>query len=109
MSLYKALVWTTATSLVEALGLYWLRVGSMEAFLKATLAYGLGVTYFLSRSLKYEGIGMTNFLWNVMSTMIGFGIGIFLFQEQVHYLQTIGVVLGLLGVGLIAMAPERKG
>ena len=104
-AIYMALQMASVVSVVEAFGLYSLRAGHT---LVASLIYGLGVVPLLSRILKYEGIGIVNLLWNILSTLFGFGIGIFIFNERIHYLQFIGALLSLLGIGLIVMAPKEE-
>jgi len=104
-AIYAALQMASAASIVEAFGLYSLRAGNI---LVTSLIYGLGVVPLLSRALKYEGIGIVNLLFNIMTTLFGFGIGIFIFNERIHYLQIIGALLSLLGIGLIVMAPKEE-
>ena len=96
------------TSVVEAFGLYFIRAGGMLNTLTASLFYGLGVVPLLSMATKYEGIGITNFMWNVLSTIFGFCIGIFMYKEKVRNLQVIGVILSLLGLALIVLDPDAK-
>lgn len=98
---------TFLATLVESAGLTILRTGVPHAVPITSAIYALGVVPLLAYSLNYEGIGMTNFLWNVFSTLAMFFIGIYYFKERVHYLQGIGVAIALLGVGLILMAPEK--
>lgn len=93
-------------SVVEAVGLTVLRRGGAWAIPMASLTYAFFVVPLLSYGLKYEGIGMTNFLWNVFSTLMMFAIGIYVFREKVHHQQLIGVLVSLLGIGLILMAPD---
>lgn len=93
-------------SVVEAVGLTVLRKGGPWAIPIASLTYAFLVVPLLSYGLKYEGIGMTNFLWNVFSTILMFAIGIYVFREKVHHLQLIGVLVSLLGIGLILIAPD---
>jgi len=104
-AIYAALQMASAASIVEAFALYSLRANNVLA---ASLIYGAGVVPLLSMGLKYEGIGMVNFLWNILSTLFGFGIGIYIFNERIHYLQIIGALLSLLGIGLIVMAPKEE-
>jgi len=104
--IYSALGMVSIVSTVEAFALYFLRAGGLQNLLIASFIYGGGVVPLLSNTLKYEGIGIVNFLWNILSTLFGFGIGIYMFGEQIHYLQVIGVALSMLGVGLIIMAPK---
>ena len=96
------------TSVVEAFGLYFIRAGGMLNTFKASLFYGIGVVPLLSMATKYEGIGLTNFMWNVLSTIFGFFIGIYMYKEKVRNLQMIGVGISLLGLALILLDPDAK-
>ena len=107
-SVLAASVVGAITAAVEAVGLTALRSSHPYGLVIAMLTYGLGVTPLLKFGLRYEGIGMVNFLWNVFSTITMFVIGIYIFGESVHYLQVIGVTLSLLGIGLILIAPESS-
>lgn len=73
----------------------------------ASLIYGLFVVPLLSKALKYEGIGMVNFFWNILSTILMFTIGVLFFKERIAHLQVVGVILGLLGLGLVIISDER--
>jgi multidrug transporter EmrE-like cation transporter len=92
---------TIITSFIEAFGLYNIRMGGLHHTALASLIYGLGVVPMLSKTMAYEGIGLVNFFWNVLSTLFGFVIGIYVFNEKIRYLQVIGVILSLLGLVLI--------
>ena len=65
------------------------------------LIYGLAVPFFLYYLLAQKGVGTVNFIWNVFSTIVGFFIGVLLFQEHVESLQWLGVFLGVISFGLI--------
>ena len=104
----QALTITSVTGIVEAFGLYFLRLKNIHSLFIAMAIYGLGVAPLLFYALNYEGIGMVNFLWNIFSTLFGFVIGIYLFKEKVHSIQLIGVVISLLGLGIITLAPEEN-
>jgi drug/metabolite transporter (DMT)-like permease len=106
--IYALLGTIGGVSIVEAFGLFFLRSGGFQNTLIACLFYGAGVAPLLAKSLQYEGIGIVNLLWNIVSTLFGFGIGIYLFNERVHYLQLIGAAFSFLGIGLILMAPKDK-
>jgi multidrug transporter EmrE-like cation transporter len=71
------------------------------------LVYGICIPLLLVKLLKYKGVGMINFLWNIFSTIAGFAIGIMLFQERVGSLQLIGVMLGILAFGLIIFGDKQ--
>ena len=97
------------TTIMESTGLTILRAGSPYAVPITSAIYALGVVPLLHYALKYEGIGLTNFLWNVFSTLVMFAIGIYIFKERIHNQQLIGIGIALLGIALILMAPESRG
>ncbi len=94
------------TSIVEAIGLYFVRAKGWLTLIGGILAYGLGVAPCLRYATKYEGIGMVNLLWNVVSTILGFAIGIYLYGEKVHGIKLIGILVALLGLGIIGLSPD---
>ena len=100
----EAFGWVTLVTFVESSALTLLRMGGTKQLLGARLIYGLGVIPLLSKSLQYEGIGMVNFFWNVLSTIIMFAIGIFFFKEKVANLQLIGIIFSLLGLALVLIS-----
>lgn len=104
----EALGWITLVSIVEAFALFFIREGGLLSMVKASFIYALGVVPLLTRALKYEGIGIVNFFWNILSTLVGFGIGIYFFGEKIHGMQQIGILLSLAGLALIEMAPKEK-
>jgi len=93
-------------SLIEAVGLLILRMKEWYSVPVASGIYAFGVIPLLYTLLKYEGIGMSNFFWNVFSTILMFIIGIYVFNEKLYNLQIIGVILSLLGLFLILIAPD---
>ena len=93
--LYTALGMVSGVSAVEAFALYFLRAGGLHNTIIASLIYGGCVVPILAKTLQYEGIGIVNLLWNILSTLFGFVIGIFLFNEKIHYLQLIGGAFSL--------------
>jgi multidrug transporter EmrE-like cation transporter len=107
-AIYIASGLITMTAIVEAVALYFIRAGGVMNVSIASVLYAAGAVPLLSFATKYEGIGISNFLWNVMSTLIGFGIGIFMFKEKIRNLQIMGVLVSMLGVGMILLEPEAK-
>jgi drug/metabolite transporter (DMT)-like permease len=102
----KIIVLMLILSSFEAGALYSLQKFAKEPkkkiyYILACLIYGFIVTYLLYKNLKYEGIGMVNFFWNVFSTVAGFIIGIYLFKEKVTGIQWMGVALSIVGLWLI--------
>jgi multidrug transporter EmrE-like cation transporter len=98
----------TITAVVEAIGLYFIRLGGSLNVSIASILYAFGVVPFLSWASKYEGIGLANFMWNVLSTIFGFIIGILMFKEKIHNMQIMGVLVSLVGVAMILLAPDVK-
>lgn len=106
--IYIASVIVTITAAVEALALYYIRAGGLMNVSIASVLYAAGAVPLLSFATKYEGIGISNFLWNVLSTLIGFGIGIYFYKEKIHNMQIMGVIVSLVGVGMILSDPGAK-
>ena len=96
------------TSIIEAVGLTVLRMKQSFSIPVAAAIYAVAVVPLLSIALKYEGIGLVNFFWNIFSTLVMFIIGIYYFKEKINNLQLIGVAISLLGVFLILVAPDAK-
>ena len=105
--IYTALGTISIASVLEATSLYYLQAGGLQNTIMASLIYAGGVVPFLSKALQYGGIGIVNLLWNIFSTLFGFGIGIIIFKERVHYMQYIGAAFSIVGIGLIIMAPKE--
>jgi multidrug transporter EmrE-like cation transporter len=104
----EAFGWISLVSVVESFALFFVREGGLLSTIKASLIFALGVVPLLGQALKYEGIGIVNFIWNILSTLAGFGIGMFFFNEKLHGMQQAGVLVSLLGLALIQMAPKEK-
>jgi multidrug transporter EmrE-like cation transporter len=62
----------------------------------------------LSKALEYEGIGMVNFIWNIFSTLIMFGLGVYMFSEEITAVKTIGILIAFLGIGIILFADDYQ-
>jgi multidrug transporter EmrE-like cation transporter len=107
-AIYIASGLVTITAIVEAVALYFIRAGGVLNISIASALYAAGAVPLLAFTTKYEGIGIANFLWNVLSTLIGFGIGIFMFQEKIRRIQVLGVLVSMLGVGMILLDPDAK-
>ena len=107
-AIYIASGLVTMTAAIEAVALYFIRAGGLMNISIASVLYAVGAVPLLSFATKYEGIGIANFLWNVLSTLIGFGIGIFMFKERIRNMQIMGVLVSILGVGMILLDPEAK-
>ena len=98
----------TIASILEALGLYFIRLGGTMNVSIASIMYGLGIVPLLGIATKYEGIGLSNFIWNMLSTIFGFSIGIFVFKEKIRNMQLMGIGVSLLGLWMILSDPDVK-
>lgn len=96
----------TLAALVEAPALTLLRVGGIGNIAAASLIFALAVLPILSIALQYEGIGVVNFFWNILSTILMFIIGVLFFKEKLSNLQLLGVILSLLGLVIVAVTKE---
>jgi multidrug transporter EmrE-like cation transporter len=106
--IYIAYGFVTITAAVEALALYFIRAGGFTNVSIASVLYAAGAVPLLAFATKYEGIGISNFLWNVLSTLIGFGIGIYFYKEKIRNMQIMGVIVSLVGVAMILLDPGAK-
>lgn len=102
----STLGWIVLAALVEAPALTLLQTGGLVNIAIASLIFAFGVVPLLSITLKYEGIGLVNFLWNILSTILMFCIGTFFFKEKIASLQVVGVMLAMLGLGLVVLSKE---
>ena len=109
MNMFK---WLILIILAEALALYLIKKGVANKqtlyIVGGAIMYGCVVVPVLVKCLQFEGVGMTNFAWNIVSTIIGFIIGIMIFGETVKHLQVIGIVLSLVGIGLVILGTNKS-
>jgi drug/metabolite transporter (DMT)-like permease len=95
-------------SIIEAVALYYIKKNTLADLPIAMALYGLGIVPLLQYASISDGIGMINFIFNIVTTIFGFIIGIYWFKEKVNNLQLIGVILSLAGIGLIIISPDSK-
>jgi len=103
-SIPDAIPWIGLAGAVETIALTFLRVGGFWNCVIAGVIFAVGVVPLLSKALEFTGIGMANFLWNVLSTITLFSVGIFFFSEKLTKLKLIGILVALFGIGLILIA-----
>ncbi len=105
------LYWLTILVIFENTALYFIKKESIENknkyIIYSCLIYGLIIPFLLLKTLKYEGIGLVNFFWNIFSTISGFLIGIYLFGEKITNKQMIGIIVSITGLYLILMNDEN--
>jgi drug/metabolite transporter (DMT)-like permease len=95
-------------SIIEAVALYYIKKNTLVDLPIAMALYGLGIVPLLQYASIFDGIGMINFIFNIVTTLFGFAIGIYWFKEKVNNLQLIGILLSLSGIGLIMISPDSK-
>jgi multidrug transporter EmrE-like cation transporter len=100
--------WMVLLTLIESIALTLLRIGGLWQTIAASTIFALGVVPLLTKVLQYDGIGIVNFVWNVFSTLLMFGIGMVFFSEKVSRLKIIGIFLSFMGLGLIMMSDHLQ-
>ena len=104
MAIVKVIGYTFLITIIEAVALFAMKYYAKNGGLYiASAIFGLGVAPLLNYTLKYESVGLVNFIWTISSVVIMFTLGYVLFEEHVHYLHLIGIALCLCGVFLILM------
>jgi drug/metabolite transporter (DMT)-like permease len=58
------------------------------------------------RALKYEGMVVTNLVWNLMSNVIVTLQGVFIFGESIKGLRWVGIAMSLVSLALLAYTDE---
>ena len=70
--------------------------------------YGIIIPFLIIFSLKFEGIGTVNFLWNIITTVSMIMIGHYVFGDTMNYLHIISAFLGVLSIIILFMANKEK-
>lgn len=92
---------------VEVLSWYCLKkqyVDNNKIYLYLFFALYAIIPFLLIKTLKYEGIGVTNMLWNIASTILVLLIGYFVFKEHINHYQYFGIGLGILSILLLTLS-----
>ena len=55
----------------------------------------------LNRSYDFDGMGITNFVWSIMSIVSMIAIGVIAFNESITKYDIIGMILSIVGLYLI--------
>jgi len=70
-------------------------------FLLATFLFFGGAGLIFARSLRYEGMAITNVLWIALSIITVTIVGCFVFKEDIAPIQIAGIVVITIGLILI--------
>ena len=79
-------------------------IGSISTTVGIPLAislYAMEPLIFL-KAMKYEGMVVTNLVWNLMSNVIVTLQGVLVFGESIKGLRWLGICMSLLSLGLLA-------
>jgi multidrug transporter EmrE-like cation transporter len=93
--------------MVEDLSWYFMKkqyVDNNKIYLYIFFALYACIPFLLLQTLKYEGIGVTNMLWNIASTAIVLLIGYFIFKESINHYQYLGIGFGILAIVLLSLS-----
>jgi len=60
-----------------------------------------GAGFFFARSLRYEGMAITNVLWIAISIILVTIFGYFIFKENIAPIQIIGIIVITIGLILV--------
>jgi len=60
-----------------------------------------GAGYLLAKSLKFEGMGITNAIWTASSAILVVVTGSLLFKESITPIQIIGILVITVGLVLV--------
>ena len=71
----------------------------------AVCLYALEPLIFL-KAMKYEGMVVTNLVWNLMSNVIVTAQGILIFGESMKGVRWIGICMSIFSLGLMAYTDE---
>lgn len=94
---YMATVDVFMLGILKAIHLGW--ISKVFLFLP-TLIYAMQPWVFLS-SLKYESLTIMNLLWDVISSVMVTGTGLYFFNEKITRTQMIGIGFGIIAVFLL--------
>lgn len=91
-------------------------MSSVKMISKGTLPYSWGIPlsvgiYALEpliflKAMKYEGMVVTNLVWNLMSDVVVTLQGILIFGESIKGLRWLGVCMSIFSLGLMAYTDE---
>ena len=71
----------------------------------AVFLYAMEPLIFL-KAMKYEGMAVTNLVWNLMSNVIVTLQGVFIFGESIKGLRWLGIAMSLVSLTLLAYVDD---
>lgn len=102
----ELLILVSLIIIVEIASWYCLKkqyVDNNKVYLYLFFALYAMIPILLLQTVKYEGIGVTNMLWNIATTTLVLLMGYFIFKEHINHYQYLGVGLGILAIVLLTL------
>jgi multidrug transporter EmrE-like cation transporter len=101
----------TAMALIDILMMGTVKMvskGSISQIVGVPLAVGLYTLepLIFLKAMKYEGMVITNLVWNLMSNIIVTLQGVFIFGESVKGLRWVGVCMSIVSLSLLAYTDD---
>ncbi|PIR55362.1 hypothetical protein COU74_01455 [Candidatus Peregrinibacteria bacterium CG10_big_fil_rev_8_21_14_0_10_36_19] len=97
--LYIALI--NLMDLIAIISAKYYNITQKQIFLYLTILFFGGAGYFFAKSLKFEGMAITNILWIAISVILISIIGYFFFKEEITPIQIAGIITITTGLVLI--------
>lgn len=102
---YLLIMFTLLLTLLEVFAMYNLKkfnvTKDLYYYLFGIVIYIIVVNIF-TFSFNYEKLGSMNHAWNIGSSIFGFIVGYFIFNESLNNTEFLGVGLSLVGLFILA-------
>lgn len=110
-NIYIILGFVFIMTVIESFGLTLLTKHSIKKnyyyLFIASLIYGIVIPFFILKTLKHQGIGTINLLWNIMSTIVMITIGYYMFYERFNHLHLISFLLGISSITILYLVEKK--
>jgi len=77
-------------------------------FLIIGIVFYIGVCLSLRKTYEYEGMGLTNFAWSIVSIISMMAIGNLYFGEEINIYDVIGILICTLGLYMVFIYGHSK-
>ena len=81
---------------------YYKKNDTKSHFCLYAIVFYIVVCYLLLKTYDYEGMGLVNVLWSGISILVILFAGYMFFDETVTWMDKLGVVFVILGIGFIS-------
>ena len=79
-----------------------------KIIIPAILINAIIIPILLINTFKYEGLAITNFLWNIFSTLAVIFVGVYFFKEKINNYQKFGLFFGILSIFFLFLADSKS-